>query len=156
MLQGVPDHVIEFMAAHAPLDVRATIEWLLEHRYTLVSHDGASTFGAQFLYQGDSVVRVTVDRSQWMLDIAAAPGSELYQYDLAVAAHSGSSYGDCFPDTGERSLAEPLAHQLPKGVSWSVTLPELLEWIHGSDVPRAIELANRQRSTLMWGKQSPS
>ena len=156
MLPGMTDQASEFLAAHAPPDVRTTIAWLLDHGYALASHEGSSTFGAQFVYEGESLVRVTVDRSQWLLDIAAAPGSALFQYDLAVAAHSGLSYGDRFPGTGTRSLSKPLPGQLPDGVSWSATLPELLEWVRGSDVSRAIELAKHQRSALMWGGQSNS
>ena len=153
MLAGMSDQASEFLAAHAPSDVRKAIGWLLDNGYTLASHDGGGTFGAQFVYEGQSLVRVTVDRSQWMLDIAAVAGSKLIQYDLAVAAHSGSTYGDRFPGTGRRSLAEPLPDQLPDGVSWRATLPEILEWVRGSDVSQAVDLAQRQRSALMWGRR---
>ncbi len=144
------DQVSEFMAAHAPGDVRAAIEWLLGNGYTLVSRSGGTPFGATFTFEGLSMVRVSVDRSQWMLDISSGPGSPLIQYDLAVAAHSGAGYSDRFPHVGKRDRPEPLPEQQPVGVSWRATLPEIFEWVRGAEVGQAVELAKRQRSALMW------
>jgi hypothetical protein len=94
---------------------------------------------------------VTVDRSQWMLEIAASADSQFVQYDLAVAAHSGSSYGDCFPNAGTRALSGRLPVQLPEGVSWRATLPGILSWLRGPEVMRAVEQAQRECNSLMFG-----
>jgi len=89
--------VDEFLRTHAPDDVRDAIGWLTTNGYPLTSHEGASTFGAQFVYRGDAEVLITVDRSQWMLDIAPKAGTKAWQYDLLIAAHKGKPYGAVFP-----------------------------------------------------------
>lgn len=62
------------------------IAWLSANGYTLSSQRGESTFGSQFVYTGGAEVLLTVDRSQWMLDVAPRPGAEAWQYDLLIAA----------------------------------------------------------------------
>ncbi len=155
MLQRMNDQAGLLLAAKAPMDVQETIGWLLVNGYKLAAHDGGDTFGAQLLYDGPSQVRVTVDRSQWMLEIAAESGSELIQYDLAIVADSGVTYGERFPDTGQRSQTAQFPDQLPVGVSWFATLPQLLDWIRQPGALEAAEVARRQRDALMWG-QRPS
>src|SRR5688500_5900241 len=110
--------VDEFIRVNAPADVQHTVAWLLSSGYVLVSQEGASTFGASFVLEGDSVVQVIVDRSQWSLDVAAASGAQLWQYDLLLAAQSSQEYGRRFPGVGARTLDAPLPKQLPEGVSW--------------------------------------
>lgn len=142
--------VEEFLQRFAPDDVRDTIEWLSVNGYTLSSHRGESTFGAQFAYVGDAEVRVTVDRSQWMLDVAPRPGAEPWQYDLLVAALTDRPYGDAFPETGSRSQGDPLPDQLPEGVSWRETLPLILECIDGESVQEAVGRALHERNQFLW------
>lgn len=133
----------------APDDVRATIEWLSANGYTLRSHRGESTFGAQFIYAGQAEIHITVDRSQWTLDIAPRPGAQAWQYDLLIAAQTGQPYGEVFPETRSRSLKDPLSYQLPAGVSWRETLPGILHWMDDEDVTAAVEHALHERQT-MW------
>ena len=135
---------------NAPADVQHTVAWLLSSGYVLVSQEGASTFGASFVLEGDSVVRVIVDRSQWSLDVAAASGAQLWQYDLLLAAQSSQEYGRRFQGVGARTLDAPLPKQLPEGVSWRETLPGVLQWIQAGDVTESVTEAQEQRSTLMW------
>lgn len=142
--------VDEFIRVNAPADVQHTVAWLLSSGYVLVSQEGASTFGASFVLEGDSVVQVIVDRSQWSLDVAAASGAQLWQYDLLLAAQSSQEYGRRFPGVGARTLDAPLPKQLPEGVSWRETLPGVLQWIQASDVTESVTEAQQQRSTLMW------
>lgn len=142
--------VDEFFRANAPADVQHTVAWLLSSGYVLVSQEGASTFSALFLFEGDSVVQIIVDRSQWSLDAAAASGAQLWQYDLLLAAQSSQEYGRRFPGVGARTLDAPLPKQLPEGVSWRETLPGILHWIQASDVTESVTEAQQQRSTLMW------
>jgi len=148
---GMAERGRELLAAHAPSDVLETVMWLLENGYTLTTQRGESTFGAEFVYDGRSRVRIIVERSQWFLDVAAAPGSAWIQYDLAVAARSGTAYGERFPRLGGRSLGDPLPEQLSEGVSWRETLPDLLEWVRTADVTTAVETSRRQRSVLIGG-----
>jgi hypothetical protein len=142
--------VDEFIRVNAPADVQHTVAWLLSSGYVLVPQEGASTFGASFVLEGDSVVQVIVDRSQWSLDVAAASGAQLWQYDLLLAAQSSQEYGRRFPGVGARTLDAPLPKQLPEGVSWRETLPGVLQWIQAGDVTESVTEAQQQRSTLMW------
>lgn len=142
--------VDEFFRAYAPADVQHTVAWLVSRGYVLDSQDGTNTFGALFVFEGDSVVQIIVDRSQWSLDVAATPAAEFWHYDLLLAAQSGQEYGRRFPGVGTRTLDGHLPKQLPEGVSWRETLPGLLHWIQASDVTELVTEAQQQRSTLMW------
>jgi hypothetical protein len=144
----------DFLRANAPSDVQDTVAWLSDNGYRLASQAGASTFGAEFVFEGEAMVRIVVDRSQWMLDVAPSPGADLWQYDLLIAAHSGQDYGQRFPDTGSRAVGRTLPEQLPEGVSWRETLPDVVRWVHENDVAERVSNAKRQRATLMWGRTS--
>ncbi len=139
-----------FLERFAPEDVRSAVAWLTGNGYDLVSLKGDSTLGAQFVFVGEAEVHVTVDRSQWLLDVAPAPGADAWQYDLLLAAQAGQDYADLFPAAGSRSLNDRLAEQLPEDVSWRHTLPAILEWVTGDDVPAAVDRALHQRHDLMW------
>jgi hypothetical protein len=52
------------------------VAWLSDNGYRLASQAGASTFGAEFVFEGEAMVRIVVDRSQWMLDVAPSPGAD--------------------------------------------------------------------------------
>lgn len=143
----------EFLRTYAPADVQHTIAWLSANGYALVAQEGSSTFGAVFVYKGDAEVRITVDRSQWSLDVAPTPGSKAWQYDLILAARQGLDYGALFPQTGSMLLGDPLPEQLPVGVSWRDTLPDILRWVHGPTVPALVDRALHQRFALMWPGQ---
>lgn len=140
----------EFLQRFAPNDVRETIAWLSANGYTLSSHRGESTFGAEFLYVGDAEVRIAVDRSHWFLDVAPRPGAEAWQYDLLIAARAGQPYGEVFPEAGSRSVGDPHSDKLPEGVSWRETLPGILKWVGGQGVSAAVDDALQERSRIMW------
>jgi hypothetical protein len=144
----------DFLRPNAPSDVHDTVAWLSDNGYRLASQEGASTFGADFVFEGESIVRIVVDRSQWMLDVARSPGADAWQYDLLIAAHSGEDYGQRFPDTGSRAVGRTLPEQLPEGVSWRDTLPDVVRWLRENDVTEQVSKAKRQRATLMWGRSS--
>lgn len=95
-------------------------------------------------------MRVAVDRSQWLLDVAPRPGAKAWQYDLLIAARAGRPYGEVFPFTGARLAGDPLPDQLPDGVSWHDTLPDILQWVDGEDVQAAVDGALHERDRLMW------
>ena len=146
--------VDEFLRTYAPADVQNTIAWLSANGYVLVSHEGGeSTFGAQLVYAQEAEVRITFDRSQWFLDVAPTPGSEAWQYDLLLAARRGLDYGELFPETGSRSWTDPLPDQLPEGVSWRDTLPDILLWVRGEAVAELVDRALHQRFALMWPQE---
>ena len=142
--------VDEFLRVHAPADVQNTVAWLLANGYKLASQVGESPFGAQLVYVLEAEVRITVDQSQWCLDVAPAPGSEAWQYDLLLAAHRGLDYGELLPGTGSRSPTGLLPKQLPEGVSWRETLPDILHWVTGGDVAELVHRTRDQRFALMW------
>ena len=141
--------VDEFLNRCAPGDVKDSISWLIANGYTLESHRGEGTFGAQFVYTGAAEVLVTVDRSQWMLDVAPSPGAEPWQYDVLIAAQMSKPYGEVFP-TAARSVGDPLPGQLPVGVSWRQTLPGILQWVGGAEVPTAVDQALHERNQHTW------
>jgi len=64
----------EFIRSHAPEDVQATVAWLQANGYSLSSQCGDNNFGARFVFVGAAEVHITVDRSQWFLDVACEPG----------------------------------------------------------------------------------
>ena len=126
------------------------MHWLLDNGYMLTgSQIGASDWGAAFVYSAGAEVHVGVERSQWYLDIAPAPGEPPIQYDLLVAAQRAQTYWDCFP--GRLGFDLPgHTRQLPPGLSWCDTLPDVLAWIDGRDVAEAIDRARDQRYVVMW------
>jgi hypothetical protein len=143
------DEVDALLRGFAPDDVRTTVTWLLDHGYVLADQrpaTGLGTFGSSVVYSGQAEVTVTVDRSQWYLDIAQVRGAESYDYDLLVAAHSGRPYWECFPWVGKREWRVPLPRQLPPGVSWLDTLPAVLAWLaNEDDIASAVKIARDQR-----------
>jgi hypothetical protein len=143
-----------FLQANGTSDVQDTVAWLSANGYRLASQAGASAFGAEFVFEGEAMIRIVVDRSQWMLDVAPSPGTDPWQYDLLIAAHSGQEYGERFPETGSRATGNPLPDQLPPGVSWRQTLPDILRWVRENEVAELVSNAQRQRATLMWGRKS--
>lgn len=145
--------VDEFLHTYAPADVQDTVAGLSANGYALAAQKGDSTFGAQFVYEGRAEVRITVDRSQWLLDVAPRPSSKGWQYDLLLAARRGLEYGALFPKTGARVLGAPLPEQLPAGASWRETLPDILQWIGRDTVPATVDRARQQRFALMWPRK---
>ncbi len=143
----------EFFRSDAPADVQATGAWLLANGYALSSQSGEGAFGAEFVIRGPAEVRITVDRSQWLLDVAAEPGAEAWQYDLLLAARSGRTYGEVFPARASTQFDGALPYQLPEGVSWRQTLPVVLSWVRDPGVGAAVERASRERFTLMWPRR---
>jgi hypothetical protein len=130
-------------------DIRASIRWLLDNGYTLTRVQTSAGQVYALVYGGQAEVIVSVDRSQWFLEIARTPGAPPIQFDLLVAAQRGQTYWDCFPrqvDPGSTRLPE----QLPPGVSWRNTLPDVLMWIGGPDVTEMVDRARDQRYVVMW------
>ena len=136
----------------APADVRDTVSWLKDHRFVMVASDtDRGTFGSRWVFARSATeVYVTIDRSQWLLDIVPYRGGDPIQYDLLVAAHQGQDYRDCFPQSGYEH-PEGLPSQLPPGVSWLHTLPQVLSWLDSESYNAlAVERARDQRYVRMW------
>jgi hypothetical protein len=87
----------------APADVRDTVRWLKDDRFVMAGSDtDRGTFGSRWVFVREATeVHVTVDRSQWLLDIVPYRGGHPIQYDLLVAAQRGQDYRDCFPEPGD-------------------------------------------------------
>jgi hypothetical protein len=141
----------EFLRRHAPVDVQETVKWLRGNGYSLTEQRGGSTFGAVFVYCGATRVVVSVDRSQWWLDVAPTPGADAWQYDLLIAAQAGKPYAEVFPEAGlARPLHGPLPEQLPEHVSWRETLPAILPWLLAGNVTEDVTRVWGQRTDLLW------
>lgn len=142
------DAVDVFLLRYATDDVRAAVAWLVRNEYALIrSEVGLSDWYALFVYSGDVELRVVVERSQWYLDISASPGASPIQYDLLLVAQRGQTYWDCFP---EPAMTERRWDQLPPGISWRETLPDVLAWIRSHDIAGPVALAQDQRYARMW------
>jgi hypothetical protein len=141
------DAVDDFLLKWATDDVRAAIAWLLDNGYTLTDSEvGSSTWHARLVYSGEVELRVVVERAQWLLDISPTPGARPFPYDLLLAAQRDQAYWDCHPDI--RPDEKP--YQLPPGISWRETLPDVLAWIRTDDIARPVARALDQRFASMW------
>jgi hypothetical protein len=164
---AVDEAVDAFLRRLAPDDVRATAEWLFEQGYELSYSDlERGSFGASLVFVGDAEIHVYADRSQWTMDVAAHPGEEPVHLDLLVAARRGRPYWECFPSTedtahpeGGQSAEGPENaerpddapdRQLPPGISWRDTLPDLLTWLQATDVSEPVARAQDERFVVMW------
>lgn len=93
---------------------------------------------------------MSVDRSQWFLDVSPEPGANPLQFDLLVAAQRGQPYEECYPELGTpRPLVASLPKQIPE-LSWREALPEVLRWIAETDVAGPVALAQDQRFVVSW------
>jgi hypothetical protein len=157
----VDEAVDAFLRRLAPDDVRATVEWLVDQGYELSYSDlERGTFGTSLVFVGDAEIHMYADRSQWTMDVAAHPGGEPVHLDLLVAAQRGRPYWECFPATRDAEETESSEHeerpddapdkQLPPGLSWRDTLPELLTWVSTADVREPITRAEDERFVVMW------
>jgi hypothetical protein len=128
ILVGVED-VREYMLARATADVATTLGWLASEDFTVVQQGGGAleAFGnAQVEFQRNQVrVRITLDRSQWVLDIAP-PGSEFMHLDYLLATKGKD-------DATRRDPAVAVETSTAQSPPWSQALPELIEWIDVDD-----------------------
>lgn len=132
------DSVLEYVDTVANDDVRATLRWLDAAGYRVTSSAGGPTesFGNAFLvFTGRREVEIIRDRGQWMIGISLAPGGERIWLDVLAAARKGVAWA---PPPHRQSLSSPIPGQLPVGVSWGASLPDVLGWL---DEPGAEEVA---------------
>jgi hypothetical protein len=129
-------------------DVAATLQWLLAQGATTTREQGGAheSFGnvlVEFTL-ADSVLTITRDRGQWLLDVQCG---ELPPFDFdviyaALHAHSQSP----------RKAPNSLPKQLPDGVSWLSELPPALEWLRTTpDAEPRLRRLQRQRATQLFG-----
>ncbi len=116
---------------------------------------GLNTFGTSLTYTAAAQVIVTVDRSQWYMDIAPTPGAKTHFFDILLAASSGRPYWECLPPLPLRDWRMPLPKQLPPGVAWRDTLPAVLAWLASeADIAAAVRLAKDQRVVALFPETS--
>jgi hypothetical protein len=138
---------------HATDDVLATMRWLEASGYVLTEATGGTGEGngsVRLVFTGRREVAITLDRSQWVLDVADAPGSRLVDFDLLLPSMRGIDYADWAAAAAQAAGGARLPDQLPRGVSWRQTLPLVLEWLGGPGVAGAIALASDQRYAVTW------
>lgn len=157
-----------------PADVAATVGWLEEEGWEVVEDrvgEGSGNRLHRFRNRRGDVVVVSRDRGQWVLAVALAGWSEIWDIDLALAGVTGEEPARW--DPGVR-WEGPLAEQLPVGVEWRVALPVVLDRLcddHGAedrilalvrqrsarpdpDLP-AVDQPGRRRSRLPWPRRAP-
>ena len=146
------DHAAqEFMRRFATDDVRSTVRWLVANGYKLDrSEGGASDWFASFIYKGGAEVHIGVERSQWFMQITPARGGS--PIDLLAVGQRGQNYWDVIPEAGSNPQMAP--RQLPPGLSWHDTLPEVLAWVACHEVTQAVARARDQRYVVMWPTSS--
>ena len=127
-------------------DVAALLRWLEGNGFSVVRERGGrgESFGnvlVDFERRG-LVVRITLDRSQWMLDVRPL-ARDSFGLHVALTAIDGDD--PLVPE--QRDTRDPLPDQLPEGVSWADQVARLIDWLESGD--RTNEL---DRSRLAWGK----
>ena len=132
--------VREFVEQEAPDDVRAVVHWLEREGYLLTRTDGgASGWFAKVVYTRRCEVTIYVERGQWYLDVAAEPGRAPIWYGYAYPASIGGEVEDAFGyDWADEPKGRPLPRQLPPGISWAETLPDVLEWLTDPGIDEAV------------------
>jgi len=150
----VSEEVDEFLRRFAPEDVRAAVEWLLGQGFVLTGRSPQTrlgTFGSSLTYTGDATVIITVDRSQWHMDVAPPSGAKAIGLDLLIAAQAGRPYWEVFAATDLRAGQPNLPSQLPPGVSWREKLPTVLTWLATTEhLAVSVALARDQRFAVTW------
>jgi hypothetical protein len=138
----------DYALTKATHDVAATLQWLLAQGAATTrelggEHEAFGNVLMEFTLT-DSVLTITRDRDQWLLDVQCG---ELPPFDfdvIHVALH-----GD---DQWSQKLPNPLPAQLPDGVSWLSELPPALEWLRTTpDAESRLKRLQRQRATQLFG-----
>jgi hypothetical protein len=127
----------EYAREVATDDVRETLDWLVANGFSVTRSEGGpgEAFGDVLLELergGVETVSIVRDRSQWACDIGAHP-IQRQPLDVLLTAMTGEA-----PARRSGSLDEPLADQLPPGVTWRDVIPALLEWLRSG--PRGAEV----------------
>jgi hypothetical protein len=125
-------------------DVAALLRWLGGNGFSVVHERGGrgESFGnvrVDFERRG-LVVRITLDRSQWMLDVQP-PAGDSFGLHVALTAIDD----DDPPVPEQRDTRDPLPDQLPEDVSWAVEVPRLIDWLENGDRTKELD-----RSRLAW------
>ncbi len=125
-------------------DVAALLRWLEGNGFSVSNERGGpgESFGnvlVDFVRRG-LVVRITRDRSQWMLDVRP-PSGDSFGLHVAVTALDGGEP----PVPERRDTRDPLPNQLPEDVSWAVDVPRLIDWLESGDRTKELD-----RSRLAW------
>ena len=138
---------MDYVQSVAPDDVRRTIDWLTENGWYLAGGQGgrAEPFGdalVEFSNGGDRI-RITRDRSQWLMHIQRPSWSRKFDLDIILDTIGGRE------DWSESS--RPLPEQLPPGVSWLAALPEVLVWLaSGDDIEPVLAHMQLKRSRSLF------
>jgi hypothetical protein len=137
---------IAYALGRATDDVADTIRWFQAEGFELRREVGGpkESFGNVLLEFELGAVRATIvcDRSQWMLDLAAAAGKP-HGLHVWLTAMRGTA-----ATAGPRRAAgEPLPDQLPPGERWCVEVPAVVSWVAAGD--RSAEVVAAARD---WGR----
>jgi hypothetical protein len=106
---SAPDDVDGFLREYATVDVLDTVHGLQDNDYVLSQQHGAGAGGASFVYTGSAEVCVFVDKGQWGLLVAPAPGTKPYDLDHLVCALLARPYWELFPKRYPRPVVADAA-----------------------------------------------
>lgn len=132
----------DYALREATPDVRDGIRWLEAAGFELRSAQGGSSesFGNILLeyVRGDVTVRIARDRSQWIPVVALAGVSGEHGLQVLHTARTGLT-ADAGPPRDW--AAQPMAEQLPEGMSWRTELPALIHWLSEADRSQGVRQA---------------
>jgi hypothetical protein len=130
---------LEYIDSRAPEDVRRAISWLQEEGWQPASASGGvgAPFGDILIeFIGNRTgVRIIQDRSQWVMDVRPTGCSEWFDFGILLDTMTGRE---------EWTSGHELPSQLPPGVDWANTLPEVLAWLSSTS-----NIASKIRETRL-------
>jgi hypothetical protein len=122
---------LAYARERAPQDVLASLDWLMQQGFVLVSELGGrdESFGNLRLgfEQPPRRLRITRDRGQWSLELATAR-ADFIPLNVLLSAMTGDA-----PDPGRYDLLDQLPDVLPGGVEWREVLPLVTTWLNSAD-----------------------
>jgi hypothetical protein len=117
---------MDYIASKAPEDVLLTMAWLRDNGWHLTRASvWEESFGnavAEFR-KADVEVQIVRDRGQWMVSVRLSTWDDWTDLALVLDAKSGRTQWD------EPSGNPSDNNQLPVGVKWAETLPDVVKWL---------------------------
>ena len=134
MPDGAPaiGEAVKYVEGCASTDVLSTISWLRTKGWRPVSARGgpSESFGDVLVEfaKGDGRITITRDRSQWQMSLRPAGWSDRFDLDIILDTINGRTDWQA-----QEPFARPLPGQLPPGVAWAESVPQVLEWLDSHD-----------------------
>jgi hypothetical protein len=138
---------LEYGREEAPSDVRDVLDWLVSEGFVLAGERGGrdAPFGDLILdfERSPVAVRITRDRSQWVIELASGRG-ELVHLEVLLTAWEGGT-----PAPRDYPIGDRLPEVLPEGVEWRVVVPGIVSWLGSGNRTREIDEASAAWKAVM-------